>query len=355
MIKIDRQYLLDSFLQIIKVPSPVGYYEQLNPMLEKMAGKLGYKVTYDNKRSAFIHIEGKNTDKNVVVCAHADTLGLMVRSIEGDGKLKIRKLGGACLANMENATVTVHTSEGKDYTGMLICQSHSVHAFPDTHTLERNEDTVRIILDEPVQSKADVLALGINVGDIVFVDPHTEYTKTGYLKSRFIDDKGGIACVFTMLKYLSDNNLKPDCNLTVALPYYEEIGMGATHIQTYSEATGCDCPAPCEMLAVDIGLIGPDLSGDERKVSICAKDAISPYDYQFTSRLVSLAKKTGCDYVTDVYFSYSSDANAALRAGNDFRIANIGMAVYCSHGRERTHIDGLVNTTKLITAYVLNI
>lgn len=355
MIKIDRQYLLDSFLRIIKVPSPVGYYEQLNPVFEEMAGELGYKVTYDNKRSAFIQIEGNKHDKNVIICAHADTLGLMVRSIDADGKLKIRKLGGACLANMENASVTVHTRDGREYTGMLICISHSVHAFPNTHTIERNEDTVRILLDENVSSAAGVASLGIRAGDIVFVDPHTEYTDSGYLKSRFIDDKGGIACVFAMLKYLRDNNLKPEYNTTIAFPYYEEIGMGATHIQSYKEATGCDCPEPCEMLAVDIGLIGPDLSGEEHKVSICAKDAVSPYDYDLTTRMINYAEKTGCDYVVDTYFSYSSDANAALRAGSDYRIANVGMSVYSSHGRERTHIDGLENTARLVTAYALDI
>ena len=50
-----------------------------------------------------------------------------------------------------------------------------------------------------------------------------------------------------------------------------------------------------------------------------------------------------------------TDGNAAMRAGNNLRAAAFGMAVYCSHGMERTHIDGINNTLKLLTAYVLDI
>ena len=178
--KIDTNYIADMFLKLVQVPSPVGYYSELNPVLEDIAREFSLTVQYDNKKTAFMKLEGEKTDKTVAVCAHCDTLGLMVRSIDGDGMLKIRKLGGGCLANMENESVTVRTRNGRTYTGMLICRSHSVHVFPDTHTLERNEDTVRIILDENVHSKEEVEALGIQNGDIVFVDPHCEYTKTGY-------------------------------------------------------------------------------------------------------------------------------------------------------------------------------
>ena len=341
--KIDTNYIADMFLKLVQVPSPVGYYSELNPVLEDIAREFSLTVQYDNKKTAFMKLEGENTDKTVAVCAHCDTLGLMVRSIDGDGMLKIRKLGGGCLANMENESVTVRTRDGRTYTGMLICRSHSVHVFPDTHTLERNEDTVRIILDENVHSKEEVEALGIQNGDIVFVDPHCEYTKTGYLKSRFIDDKGCMASCFAAIKYLKDNNLKPKYNVLFVFPYYEEVGMGATYLLEEVE----------EFLAVDIGLIGPDCAGNEHSVSICAKDAVGPYDYEFTSKLAEYAKQEGCKYAIDTYFSYGSDANSSIKAGNNMRIANIGPAVYSTHGRERAHIEGLENTAKLLAAYLL--
>ncbi|MBQ8345256.1 MAG: M42 family metallopeptidase, partial [Clostridia bacterium] len=294
--------------------------------------------------TAYITLEGENTDRTVLIGAHADTLGLVVRTIESNGMLRVRRLGGGNFPSMEGESVTVYTRDGREYSGLVICRSHSVHVFDDAHTLERNEDTLRVLLDEDVHTKEAVRALGIQNGDVIALDPRFQVTKNGYVKSRYIDDKGGVACAFTALKYLKDHNLKPKYNTVFAFPYYEEIGMGGTFVPEKIS----------EYVAVDIGLIGPELDGDERKVSICAKDAAAPYDYELTCRLIELAKEAECEYAVDVYYRYGTDANAALRAGNNIRGACFGMAVYCSHGMERTHIDGLEQTARLILAYALN-
>ena len=125
---------------------------------------------------------------------------------------------------------------------------------------------------------------------------------------------------------------------------YEEVGHGASQI-----------PALDELLAVDMGCIGTDLSCNEEQVSICAKDASGPYDYQMVSKLISLAKKEEINYAVDIYPFYSSDASAALRAGADIKGALIGPGIHASHGMERTHIEGIINTIKLIESYVDNI
>lgn len=343
--QIDTDFLLKCFKDIVETPSPVGYYVKLNPLLEKYAAMLGQTVTYDNKSTAYITLEGEDNSKTVLVGAHADTLGLIVRRIDSDGMIRVRQLGGVNYGSLEGETVTVHTREGKEYTGLLTCQSHSVHVFDDARTLERTESTMMIILDEKVFSREDVYALGIRHGDMISIDPRCQVTQRGYLKSRFIDDKAGIACCFSMLKYLTENNLKPKYRTILAFPYAEEIGLGGTYVPE----------GVSEYIAVDIGLIGPDYDGDEYSVSICAKDNAAPYDYELTNRLIEYAEKADCDYAVDIFYRYGTDANAALRAGNNLRAAAFGMAVYCSHGMERTHIDGLKNTTNLLLAYVLGI
>lgn len=342
---VDTQYLLDIFKTVVNTPSPVGYYVELNPLLCRLAASLGHTVTFDNRSTAYITLDGEDNSKTVLIGAHADTLGLCVRCIEGNGMLKIRRLAGSNFATLEGETVTVHTRSGRKYSGLVICRSHSSHVFADANTLERNEDTLRILLDENVKTKADVQALGIRNGDVISVDPRPQVTANGYLKSRYIDDKGAIACVFTMLKYLRENNLKPKYRTLLAFPYNEEISLGGTYV-----------PAEVsEYIAVDIGLIGPELDGHERAVSICAKDAAAPYDYELVNRLIGYAEKAECDYAVDTFFRYGTDGNAAMRAGNNLRSAAFGMAVWCSHGMERTHIDGLANTVNLLLAYILDI
>ena len=342
---VDDKFLLHCFKDLVETPSPVGFYTKLNPLLEQYAALFGETVTYDNKSTAYITLEGEDNSKTVLVGAHADTLGLMVRRVDTNGMLRVRQLGGVNFHSLEGETVTVHTRDGREYTGLFTCQSHSIHVFDDARTLERSEDTMVVILDEKVSTKAEVNALGIYNGDFISIDPRCQFTPNGYIKSRFIDDKAAIACCFSMLKYLKENNRKPKYRTILAFPYGEEINLGGTYVP----------PGVSEYVAVDIGLIGPDCDGDEYKVSICAKDAAAPYDFDLTNRLIGYAKKAGCDYAVDVFFHYGTDGNAAVRAGNNLRAGAFGMAVYCSHGMERTHVTGLVNTVNLLLAYVLDL
>lgn len=341
----DEGFFKKCFEEIINVPSPVGYYVKLNPIIEKFAATFGESVSYDNKSTAYITLDGEDNSKTVLVGAHADTIGLVVRKVDSDGKIRVRQLGGVNYASLEGETATVHTRDGREYTGLLACQSHSVHVFDDARTLERNENTMILILDEKVNSKADVYDLGIRNGDFISIDPRCSFTENGFIKSRFIDDKAAVACCFTALKYLKDNNLKPKYRTIFAFPYGEEIGLGGTYVPE----------GVSEYVALDIGLIGPDYEGNEFAVSICAKDATAPYDYALTSRLIEYAEKADCDYAIDIFYRYGTDGNAAMRAGNNIRAAAFGMAVYCSHGMERTHIDGINNTLNLLLAYVLDI
>ena len=141
------------------MPSPTGYYVKLNPLLEQYAAMLGEKVTYDNRCTPYITIEGEDDSKTVLVGAHADTLGFMIRAIEPDGKLRIRNLGGVCYQSAEGESVIIHTRDGREYTGLVACQSHSVHVFDDTRTMPRDESTMIVLLDENVSSAEDVRAL----------------------------------------------------------------------------------------------------------------------------------------------------------------------------------------------------
>ena len=343
--QIDEQYLINCFRELVDVPSPVCYPVRINPVLERMAADFGYTLTYDRRGTSYITINGKDNSKTVLLSAHWDTLGMVVRKIDANGMIRVRNLGGVNFSNVEGESVTVHTRDGRDYTGIIACQSHSVHVFDDARTLERSEKTMIVLLDEDVRSEADVRALGIRHGDFISIEPHCEYTKNGYLKSRFIDDKAAIACVFAGIKYMQENGLKPKYRTMFAFTFGEEISLGGPFVP--EEVS--------EYVAIDIGLIGPDYDGHERRVTICTKDNKAPYTSDLTSRLIGCAEKAGCDYAVDIFYRYGTDASTALCHGNNLQAAAFGMPVYCSHGRERTHMLSLTNTTNLMLAYVLDI
>ena len=340
----DPMYTVKCFEKIVNTPSPVGYYRDMKPVMEEIAASLSCEITYDNKSTAYISLEGEDNSKTVMIGAHLDTIGMIVRRIDSDGMIRVRQLGGVNFHSLEGETVHIHTREGKSYSGLVTVSSHSVHVFEDARTMERSEENIMIVLDEDVHSKEDVSALGIRHGDPISTEPRFQISGNGYVKSRFIDDKAAVALCFNAIKYMKENSLKPAYRTIFAFPFAEEIGLGGTYVPE----------GVSEFVAVDIGLIGPDLDGSERKVSICAKDNSTPYDYDLTTRLIRLAEKNGIDHAVDIFYRYGTDANAALKAGNNLRAAAFGMAVYCSHGMERTHIDGLNASLDLLLAYLLD-
>lgn len=339
-----REYeteVLKNAKELLEQHSPSGYTHAAVKVAQTIAEKYNYQTTVTNKGNLVIHLNGASEEKKICLCAHIDTLGLMVRSVAADGTLRFTKVGGPILPTLDGEYCTVMTRNGKGYTGTVLSLSPAVHVHKDASTRTRDEENMYIRLDERVHSKEDTLALGIAVGDFICLDTKTQVTKTGFLKSRFIDDKGSAACLLTLLQYYREHNAKPAYSTDFILTVYEEVGHGASDFDQYDE-----------ILAVDMGCIGEDLSCDEYMVSICAKDSGGPYDYEMTSRLIELAKGEELNYAVDIYPMYGSDAGAARRAGNRAKTALIGPGVHASHGMERTHGEGLVNTMALCAAYL---
>lgn len=326
--------------KIFNIDSPTGYTKDVIDYLDETIKELGYPTERNKKGNLIVSVKGER-DYTLGLSAHVDTLGLMVRSIMPNGHLRFTMLGGLLLPTLDGEYCRVHTRNGQVYTGTILSTSPSVHVFKDSRSKMRDEDNMYIRLDENVKSKKDTINLGISNGDIVAVDTKFQFTESGYVKTRFLDDKASVFILITYLQRLKEQNKIPACNLKIIFTTYEEVGHGASQI-----------PDLDELLAVDMGCIGTDLECTEEQVSICAKDGSGPYDYEMTSKLIELAKTNKLNYAVDIYPFYSSDASAALRGGADIKAALIGAGIHASHGMERTHIEGIINTIKLIEAYI---
>lgn len=289
-------------------------------------------------------MEGKDRVITRGLSAHVDTLGLMVRSINSDGTLSLTKLGGSLTPTLDGEYCEVIARSGEVYTGTILSKSSSIHVYKDASTKERDIDNLVVRLDERVEEKEDVEDLGIMNGDIIAYDPKIQVTNSGFIKSRFLDDKASVAILLSILELLKKESISPTTNLKFVFSTYEEVGHGAAWIP--EDIT--------ELLAIDMGAIGQDLDCTEYDVSICAKDSSGPYDYELTSGLIEMAKKEELNFAVDIYPMYGSDASAALRGGANIKAALIGPGVANSHGMERTHVDALENTFKLIVQYIKN-
>jgi len=335
-------HIIKTIETLVNIPSPSGFTKEVMGYVKAEAERYGYACEYSQKGGLIISVKGKSGE-TLGLSAHVDTLGAMVRSIDSEGTLKFTLVGGYTMHSVEGSYCKIHTREGLTYTGTILIKSASVHSYDDARTLERTDRNMLVRIDEPVKSKEDVLALGINSGDYISFSAKFNYTDAGFIKSRHLDDKASVAVLLGMLKEMSEGNLTPDKNLKILISNYEEVGYGASWIP----------PEIKEFLAIDMGAIGDDLNGNEYSVTICAKDSSGPYDYDMTNRLIALAKAQEIDYVVDIFPHYGSDVSSALRGGNDICGALIGPGVHASHGMERTHKSGLENTLKLLKAYIV--
>ena len=341
---ISKEFVLNTAKRILEFDSPTGFCFDIMNIIEDYAKSFGYKFERTNKGCGIITVEGEKEGKVIGLSAHVDTLGAMVRSITSSGTLKFSIIGGPIVPTLDSEYCTIRTRDGKLYSGTFLSTSPAAHVFEDSSTKKREPKEMEIRIDEVVLNKEDVKALGISAGDFIFIDPKTTITESGFIKSRFIDDKASVAALMGLLELMSREKITPLYTTKVFISTYEEVGHGSSYI-----------PADItEMIAVDMGCIGDDLSCTEYDVSICAKDSSGPYDFNMTTALVNFAKENNISYAVDIYPMYNSDVSAALRAGNNIRGALIGPGVHASHGMERTHYKGLENTIKLLYLYLTN-
>ncbi len=333
---------VDFLKEIMLCDSPTGYCEEIINTLKNILSNMGYEAKVTNKNVVEVFVEGRDSSKKIAVSAHVDTLGAMVRSITSDGKIKFTKIGGPILSTVDGEYCRIHTRDNRVYTGTVISESPSVHVYEDANSRKREEGDMYVRLDEEVSSNKDVKALGIDTGCYIAFDTKTTVTRSGFIKSRFLDDKAGASCLLTVLKMIKNNNSKPEYDTVFCFTNYEEVGHGAATV-------GRDAD---ELLAVDMGCIGLDLSCTEYQVSICAKDSNGPYDYAMVNKLIECAKKCRADYAVDIYPRYGSDVGASWSAGNDVKGGLIGPGIHASHGMERTHIKAIFATVDLINEYL---
>ena len=341
--KIYADYAWEQTGALLAIDSPSGFTTKAAQWVRDEFAALGFDAKITTKGGVLIDLGGEDVSDGLFLEAHADTLGCMVAEIKGNGRLRLSNLGGMNANNAEAENVRVYTRSGRIIEGTCQLCNASIHVNLEYSNISRKWDAMEIVLDEDVNSAAETRALGIEVGDIVCFDPRTRRTESGYLKSRFLDDKLSVGILLGFAKYLKDKTITPARRVYAHVTVYEEVGHGGS----------ASVPAGVtEAISVDMGCVGSGLQCTEKQVSICAKDSGGPYSYEVVGKLIDAAKKTGANYAVDIYPGYGSDVEATLRAGFDIRHGLIGAGVYASHGYERSHIDGVYNTLKVLCGYL---
>ncbi|WP_404404646.1 osmoprotectant NAGGN system M42 family peptidase [Pelagibacterium halotolerans] len=338
---IDRDYLTDRLETLVRTPSPVGMTERGTARVAGWLEEMGYAVSYTRRGVLYVTLGAGNPKRTLA--AHIDTLGAMVTGLKDNGRLALRNTGTWAARFAEGARVTVFTDTGET-RGTILPLKASGHLYnTEVDTQPADWDNLEIRLDLPCYTREDLVEYGFDIGDIVAVDAQPEFLDSGFIVSRHLDDKAGVACLLAALKHFSDAGKAPDVPAQIMFTISEEVGIGGTH------GFG---PEVQELLAIDNGVTGPGQATRDDSVTIAFRDRTGPFDLPIVRHLVSLCQKNGIKHVRDTFRSYRSDSAAAIDAGWDLRAGLACFSLDSSHGWERTHIASLLELTKLIVAYL---
>jgi peptidase M42 family hydrolase len=343
-LQIDDAWMRELLVDLLRIPSPSGRTDEVMQFLGEEVDKLGLAFTLNRRGAMRIRLsEGAAPRRAVVV--HADTIGCGVRRIKDNGRLSVVPIGTHSARFSEGARVTVFTDEpGRTLTGTILPLKASGHAYGDeVETQGVGWDHVELRLDAHVSSRKQVQALGVNVGDFVALHALPEVTRTGYVKSRHLDDKAGVAAALAAVKAIVDFDIELPVGADLLITITEEVGHGA------SSGLHADV---AEMLSIDSAVVAPEQSSSEHAVTIAMQDMVAPFDFHLTRKLIGIAERHHVPYRRDVFVNYRSDVAAALEAGAETRAALIGPGVDATHGHERTHLDAIRATAQLVALYL---
>lgn len=340
---IDKRYLQSTLLELLMIPSPTGLTDEIVHYVGNQLEQL--HVPFELTRRGTIRglIKGHEKSPDRAIIAHLDTIGAMVTELKDNGRISIVPIGHWSSRFAECVRVTIY-SDNHTYRGTVMPLLASGHAFNEEVDRQPvNWGNVEIRLDENVTSAKDLSSLGINVGDVVAFDPNPEILENGYIVSRHLDNKAGVAAFLTAIKAVNerDEPIPIDCHPIFSLT--EEVGTGASSVLEHDVS---------EMVSIDIAPAAEGQNTEEHKVTIGMMDSSGPYDYHLTRHLIHLAENHNVPFNRDVFKFYHSDSASAISAGYDLRTALICFGGDASHGYERTHLDGLVNVAKLIFSYM---
>jgi len=345
---IDADYLKTTLLELLAIPSPTGLTDEIVHYTGAKLDALG--VAYELTRRGTIRAilrrnlpERRRTNPACAIVAHLDTLGAMVRGIKPSGRLSLMPVGTWSSRWAEGGRVTLFTDAGRERGSVLplMASGHVYNEAIDSQPVTWDQLEVRI--DAPISSAEDARARGIQVGDFVAFDAAPEVLENGYIISRHLDDKAGVAAVLAALKAVVDSKATVPMNCHLVFTLTEEVGSGARAV-IESDVS--------EVIGVDIGPVADGQGAHELGVTIPLMDSAGPHDYHLTRRLLRLCEDHGIPSHRDVFRFYHSDASAAVNAGHDVRTALLCFGADASHGYERTHLSGLVNLAELLVLYI---
>ncbi|MGC0055196.1 osmoprotectant NAGGN system M42 family peptidase [Brucella pituitosa] len=344
-IVIDQDYLLEKLGALLAIPSPTGFTDEAVHYVARELERLGLEVMLTRRGAIRARRSGDSRKPARGIVSHLDTLGAQVKYLKSNGRLELVSIGNWSARFAEGARVSIFSSKGT-YRGSILPLKASGHTFNDeVDTLPVGWTYIELRVDALARNKEDLVELGIDVGDIVAIDPMPEFIDNGFIVSRHLDDKAGVAIMLASLEAMQRLKVKTPVDTYWLFTIGEEVGVGASAVVV---------PDIASLVAIDNGTTAPGQNSSEFGVTLAMADQTGPFDYHLTKKLYELCGEHEIPVQKDVFRYYRSDAASAVEAGHDVRTALLTFGVDASHGYERIHLSALTSIAKLTVHYAMS-
>lgn len=342
-VTINENYLKSFLLELLNIPSPTGYTDAIVRRVCKELEHLGVEYELTRRGAIRANLAGKQRSPDRAIVTHLDTLGAMVKEKKENGRLAIVPVGHWSSRFAEGARVRIFT-DSTVYRGTILPLMASGHTFNEMIDKQPvSWEQVEVRIDEAIESKEGLNEIGVEIGDFIAIDTNPEILANGYINSRHLDNKAGVALVMATVEAIVKDRVQLPVDCHILFTISEETGSGASAVLHGDVA---------EMVTIDNGTQAQGQNSSEFGATIAMADSTGPFDYHLTHFLIDLCKENNISYQRDIFKYYRCDSASAVEAGNDTRTALVAFGLDSSHGYERTNIDSLMSVSRLLSIYM---
>lgn len=208
----------DLLRKLTEIPAPSGYEDKMISFVREYMVKYADDVEIDKIGNVIGVLKGtsKNAPK-IMILAHMDEIGLIIRRIEDSGYLRFERLGGIEPKTLFAREVQVLTRRGL-VEGIIGIKAHHLAAYQ-----KELEDIKDMYIDVGAESKEEVEKLGIRVGDPVVFKPNMMVLNEKYIVSKAMDNRAALCVLLETLKTLSQR--RPKATLYFVATVLEEFNV----------------------------------------------------------------------------------------------------------------------------------
>ncbi len=354
--KLTKEEIASDFRKLIKPLSetfgPSGQEDEVYDLVAKEIKDYGVSISTDVMGNLIAFKKGTRPGK-LMVAAHMDEIGLIIRYISEKGFIYVETLGGIAPQQFFGKHVIIRTESGKHIDGIV----NSLHPGRPDRCTEMPKSAGEFFIEVGAESREEVLEMGIQVGDPVSIDyPVIELGKHR-VGGKAMDDRALVFMLIEVLKMLKDEEDTPD--LYAVFTTQEEVGARGAIVAARNlepdMAIALDMSLGTDIPGVSAGLQVNEL-GKGASIKIMDKTTTGIYgllsDRRIVKEMKAICRENDIPYQIEAYAAGATDASFIQTLNGGIRSGGIQIPMRYVHSYEVVDVRDMVNCVELLYHFI---